>query len=156
MKRTLYLETTIPSYLVARPSRDIIVAAHQELTRRWWDERLDDFKIYISQLVLDEVGDGDLVMARNRIEKVRHFTTLDIDPVVSSLAGKLILLGGMPLKAKADAVHVAVAAINEIEYLLTWNCAHINNAEMKTKIAEICADHGFQLPIICTPEELLG
>jgi len=156
MKPSLYLETTIPSYLVARPSRDLIVASHQQLTREWWNKRQRDFDICISQLVLDEATAGDAKTAQRRLELLKPFPLLALTDEVLLLARALIEHGPIPPKAARDAAHIAVAAVHGVHFLVTWNCAHIANAEIIEKLEAVCRLHAVQCPVICTPEELMG
>lgn len=156
MKPRLYLETTIPSYLTVRPSRDLIRAAHQRLTKIWWQSRLDHFDIYLSQLVLDEAGAGDPAAARDRLAAIRTFPLLDITDEVGDLAAALVSALALPARAGTDAAHIALAAVHGMHFLLTWNCTHIANAEMSAAIARVCREHGWSCPVICTPEELMG
>jgi|ERR1039458_2341116 predicted nucleic acid-binding protein len=156
MKPRLYLETTIPSYLTSRPSRDLIIAGHQQITRDWWDKRRTDFQIYISQLVLDEAGAGDPAASRERLKVLQSLPLLDITPEVADLASGILASGKVPRKAATDAAHIAIAAVHGMDFLLTWNCVHIANAVIVKALAAICREHGCELPVICTPEEVLG
>lgn len=115
----MYLETTIVSYLTALPSHDLVVAAHQQVTRDWWDTR-SAFELYVSQFVLDEAGAGDADAAKRRLAAVADLSVLDLTPDVRLVAGEILRHGGMPAKAFIDAVHVAVAAAHGVDYLLTW------------------------------------
>ncbi len=153
MKPRAYVETTIPSYLTALPSRDLLVAAHQQVTREWWEGR-DAFDIYISQLVLDEASGGDAGAAARRIEALRNVSVLDVTTEAAGLARRLLDGGGLPPEAKVDALHVAVATVHGMHYLLTWNCVHIANAARRGRIEQLCRMAGFEPPIICTPIEL--
>ena len=112
MKSRLYLETTIPSYLISRPSRNVIVASHQELTREWWEKRRDTFQLYISQLVVDEASAGDPVAARERLKVLQDLPLLDITPEVTELATSILASGKIPRKAATDAAHIAIAAVH--------------------------------------------
>lgn len=154
MKAKLYLETSIVSYLTARPSHDLIRAAHQQVTRDWWETR-DSFDLYISQFVLDEARAGDAHAAGLRLAALREAEVLELTPDTGGLARKILEQGGMPAKAYVDAVHVAVAAVHGLDYLLTWNCTHIANASMRGRIEAICRATGFEPPVICTPVELV-
>ncbi len=154
MKPTLYLETTIVSYLTAWPSHDLVRAAHQQVTRDWWDIR-SEFELYISQFVLDEAGAGDADAAKRRVGALKDISLLDVTPEARLLAGEILRLGGMPTKAYVDALHVAVAAAHGIDYLLTWNCTHIANPTMRGKVEAICRATGFESPVICTPFEFM-
>ena len=156
MKSRLYLETTIPSYLTSRPSRDLIIAGHQALTREWWEKRKGAFQLYISQLVVDEVSAGDPIAARERLKVLQDLPLLDITPEVAELASSILTSGKIPRKAATDAAHIAIAALHGMDFLVTWNCAHIANAAIAKALALICREHGCECPVICTPEELWG
>ena len=155
MKPKVYIETTVPSYLTGRPSRDLVIVGHQELTREWWNDRRDDFDLYISQFVLDEAGAGDIQMARKRLEVLDGIEEIKITEEALQLAEKLVISGIIPPVAATDAAHIAVAAINGMDYLLTWNCKHIANAEVMKKIYSFCKSEGYDCPLICTPIELM-
>jgi hypothetical protein len=156
MKSRLYLETTIPSYLTSRPSRDLIVAGHQQITREWWEKRRNRFDIYISQFVLEEAGAGDPEAARDRMRTIRDLPLLDITPEVEVLAGSLIESRTIPRRAATDAAHIAIAAVHGMDFLMTWNCVHLANAAIAKAVAGACRQFGLDCPVICTPEELLG
>jgi hypothetical protein len=154
MKEKVYIETSIPSYLCARRSRDLIMAANQQMTEEWWDDR-NQFDLYISALVIQEAGAGDPVAAQERIEQLKDIPELGITEDVESFAGILIQKVPLPEKAKVDALHIAVATLNGMDYLLTWNCAHIANAVLRPKVEAICRELGYEPPTICTPQELM-
>lgn len=154
LKQSLYLETTIVSYLTALPSHDLVVAAHQQVTRDWWETR-SAFELYMSQFVLDEAGAGDREAAERRMAALADIPLLDLTPDVRLVAGEILRLGGMPSKAYVDALHVAVAAAHGIDYLLTWNCTHIANPMLRGRIEAICRATGFEPPVICTPVEFM-
>ena len=156
MKSKLYLETTIPSYLTSRPSRDLIIAGHQQITREWWDTRRNRFDIYISQFVLDEAKAGDPEAARDRMKAIRNLPLLDITPEVEVLAVSLLESRIIPRRAATDAAHIAIAAVHSMDFLMTWNCVHLANAAIAKAVAGVCREHGLECPVICTPEELLG
>jgi predicted nucleic acid-binding protein len=150
----LYLETSVVSYLTAEGSRDLILAAHQEVTRAWWASR-ESFDVYASQFVLDEAAAGDAVAAAKRLLALKEVPLLDVTSEAVALAGRLIADHGLPSKARVDALHVAVAAVHGMDYLLSWNCKHIANAMLRSKIESICRATGFEPPVICTPLELV-
>lgn len=156
MKSKLYLESTIPSYLVARPSRDIILAGQQKCTHDWWNKRADDFEIFVSDVVFDEIATGEAAMAKKRMYLIKSFSLLPINQNVIELADEMIHGGPLPEKAARDATHIALSAVHGMHFLLTWNCTHIANAQMYAKMRAICAAHGFDCPVICTPDELLA
>ena len=156
MRERVYIETTFVSYLTARPSRDLIVAGHQQVTHDWWDTRRGDYELCVSQLVLQEAGEGDRQAAQERLDVVATMTVLEIKEEAVELAEELVTAGALPAKAGNDALHIAVAAVHRVPYLLTWNCRHMANATMRARIESVCASKGFKAPIICTPEELMG
>lgn len=156
MKPRLYLETTVPSYLTSRPSRDLIIAGHQQITREWWDQRRPDFQVFISQLVLDEAAAGDPTAAGERLKILQPLPVLDIVPEVTALASGILSSGKIPRKAATDAAHIAIAAVHHMDFLVTWNCLHIANAAILKALASICRAYAYECPVICTPEELLG
>ena len=134
MKATLYLETTVPSYYVSRPSRDIVVLAHQEVTRDWWKHRLPLFDVYISAVVLEEASRGDPGQARRRLDALSTFRVLEVTEEVEDLSGIYVKELGIPVHALRDAAHLAFACSYGVEYLVTWNCAHIANAELRRRL----------------------
>ena len=155
MKPTVYLETTIIGYLAMRFSGLLRVAANQQTTRDWWDNHRQDFDLLISRFVVDECSEGDPIAAQERAEYLKGIPLLEISDDVSSLASSLLAGVPLPEKAAIDALHISVAAVSGVEYLLTWNCKHIANPSMRPQIERICRDLGFEPPVICTPQELL-
>ena len=156
MSETVYIETSILGYLTARPSRDIVVAANIEVTKEWWNIRRGDFQLYSSQAVVKETSQGDVVIASQRLEILANLSLLDLNQAVLDLAEQFLERSNLPAKADVDAVHIAAATVHGMDYLLTWNCKHIANAQIQGKLAEISLDFGYELPILCTPYELLG
>jgi hypothetical protein len=154
----VYLESSFVSYLTAAPrdSRDPITAAHQQITIEWWSRRRADFDLVVSQVVIDEVQTGDPTLAKNRLGVVASLPRLLITDQATTLARNILVKGFLPQKAFPDALHIAIATVHKVEYLLTWNCKHIANLEILPRIADLCETLGLTLPIICTPEELLG
>jgi predicted nucleic acid-binding protein len=155
MPGTVYVETSVVSYLTARPSGNIVIAAHQQLTREWWNTRRRIFRLYTSQLVLREAAGGDPEMAAERLRLLQELPALDISDRAGSLAKALVSAGAPPAAAPEDALHIAIAVVNGLEYLLTWNCRHIANAAMRRRIERVCRAEGYEPTILCTPEELL-
>ena len=156
MTETVYVETSIIGYLSARSSNNLILMANVEATREWWDSRRSQFALYISQVVLDEVARGDSAIAAQRLEILRDFPLLEVEQAVQNLAAQFLRQSNLPLKAADDALHIAVATVYGLDYLLTWNCKHIANAQIQKKLAQISLNSGYELPIICTPYELMG
>lgn len=156
MLRSAYIETSVISYLTARRNqRDLIVAAHQELTREWWENRRHDFTLFASAVVIEEALRGNEMFAQARMVLLEQMRLADVSPVARDLAARLLLEAGLPAKANADALHIAVCAVNGVDYLLTWNCTHLANAFMIPRVNRICRAAGFEPPYICTPEELM-
>lgn len=153
--KSIYIETSIPSYLTARPSRDVRTAAWQQITVQWWEQARKNYELYSSELVVSEASEGDQEAAQRRLDSLKSITELVVDAEMKSLAEKLIADGGFPPTAEVDALHVAIAAVQGIDLFLTWNCRHINNAETKPLVRSICAVAGYTCPEICTPQELL-
>lgn len=154
MKRKVYLETTISSYLTALPTRDLVRAAHQQITTEWWQGR-DRFDLFVSEAVLQEAGAGDPGASARRLTALQGIRILAVTAEVASLARRLVSGGAVPAKAAVDAVHIAAAAVNGMDFLLTWNCTHIANAATRGKIEGVCRAAGVVPPVICTPEELM-
>ena len=148
---SVYLETTFISYLVARPSGDLLVAAHQKTTQDWWATRRDQFTCYISQTVVDEASAGDPSEAQKRLAVLATLTPLDVTTEAGALGQAILASGVLPPSAARDAVHVAVAAVHGVDYLLTWNFKHLANAQIMRRIESVCQAHGRRMPIICTP-----
>jgi predicted nucleic acid-binding protein len=156
MSETVYVETSILGYLTARPTKNLIVAGNIAATKDWWTLRRNAFILYISEVVLNEAAQGDPEVAAQRLEVVSGLPLLEVTKSVEVLATQFIMRSSLPPSASDDAVHIALATVNGINYLLTWNCKHIANAQIQRKLMEICTDLGYTLPIICTPYELLG
>ncbi len=150
----MYIETTIVSYLTARPTRDLVRAAEQQITREWWEGR-ESFELFASQLVLDEAAAGDADAAARRLITLDEVALLDTSEEAIRLGHHLVAAGGLPTKAGADALHIAVAAVHGLDYLLTWNCTHIANARTRGKIEGLCRGAGYDPPMLCTPMELM-
>ncbi len=155
MKSTVYLETTIIGYLAMRVSSVLRVAANQQTTREWWDSRRQGFDVFVSRFVVDECSDGDSLAVQDRLAYLDGISLLLVPDDVNSLAESLIAGVPLPENAAIDALHIAVAAVNGVEYLLTWNCKHIANPSMRPRIERVCREMGYEPPVICTPQELL-
>lgn len=155
MKRRVYIETSVISYLTALPSKTILGAAHQQITFAWWEQR-SKFELLISESVLRECGAGDSAAATRRLEVIANLPMLLITESALQIAEALLVRGIIPPRAAEDALHIAVATVYGVDYLLTWNCRHIANPEIQRSIAAYLEEIGLFLPFICTPEELLG
>jgi predicted nucleic acid-binding protein len=156
MSARVYIETSVVSYLTARPSRDVIAAAHQQISLDWWERRRQDFELVASLLVINEARLGDPGAAQRRLALLDGIPLLQITDEAQRLAVAVVQGGLLPETAYPDALHIATATAHQIDYLLTWNCSHIANAEILPRVALICRRFGLALPYICTPEELLG
>lgn len=152
---SVYLETSFISYLTALPSRDLIIAAHQHITSQWWNKQREKFDCCVSQFVIDEAAMGDKEESRKRLMIIENLKVLQITEEAEQLAEFLVVSGAMPRKAMNDAAHIAVAAVHEIDYILTWNCKHLANAHIMKKVRSICQKEGYTAPHVCTPEELM-
>lgn len=154
---TVYVETSIIGYLTARSGGSVIFQARQQLTRAWWDWRRHTYELVTSQLVLDEAAAGDAAAARERQMLLESLPLLDVEHrEVQPLAERLIEAHLLPARASADARHVAVSTVFGVDYLLTWNCKHIANADMLPRIYRLLRQGGFEPPLIVTPEEFSG
>lgn len=157
LRPSIYIETSIVSYLVGwLNQRDLVVAHNQQFTREWWSGRRSGFELFISPVVVDEAKKGDPALARERLDYLSDIVVLDVTPSARSLARELLRSTGIPKKAELDALHIAVAAANGMDYLLTWNCTHIANAVILPMVYVVCRGAGYEPPLICTPLELLG
>ena len=150
----VYIETTVISYLTARPSKNPVQEGRRQVTLRWWGVRRKEFSVVISPLVVDEARQGDSEAARARLAALEGIPTLGLEESARDLAQALIAPGAIPTKAADDALHIALCAVHAIPYLLTWNFRHIANATIRHRLNYICVIHGYNLPLICTPEEL--
>jgi predicted nucleic acid-binding protein len=155
MKSLVYLETSVVSYLAARPSRDLIVAAHQQITQQWWDQR-ENWGLYASRLVVTEASGDDADAAARRIQLLQGVAHLAVTPDVETLVEQLMKVAALPVTALEDAFHIGLAIAHGMDFLVTWNCTHIANAAKRNLITKVANQAGYVMPVICTPEELLG
>ncbi|MBX2807507.1 MAG: type II toxin-antitoxin system VapC family toxin [Cellvibrionaceae bacterium] len=155
-KKNVYIETSFISYLTSRPSRNIIMAGHQAITHDWWEDCRYRFNLFISELVIMEAQRGDEVAAQQRLNALEGLPLLDLSVQAEHFAELLLLHHAVPQKAAEDAAHIAVCCVAGVDYLLTWNCKHIANAQCYRAIEELCIAQGYIPPVICTPAELLG
>ena len=154
--KTVYIETSVVSYLPALPARELLAAAWQSASSRWWETRRQRFELFTSQLVVDESREGHPEAAQRRLNALAGIPHLSMPDPVTNLATVLLTEGALPQKATDDALHVALSAYHGVDYLLTWNCRHLDNAEMKPLMRRVCTVHGYTCPEICTPLELMG
>jgi hypothetical protein len=154
MKPTVYIETTIPSYLTAWPSNNLLMAAHQLSTKQWWETR-DQFELFVSSVVIQECEKGDPLATDLRLKALQGIPVLLANEYHEKFLNEMIAELKLPSKAEADAGHIALAAIYGMDYLLTWNCKHIANATLRLKIVKVCERAGLICPMICTPDQLI-
>ena len=155
MKPTVYIETTVVSYLTSRPTRDLLVAAHQQVTREWWDLGLPNLDAYISAVVVDEISRGNPIAADKWLETVRGFPLLEVVPEVDELAELYFATIDIPDGARADSYHLALACHHGMDFLVTWNCKHLASGRVKLLLERVNSSRGLRTPFICTPEELM-
>ena len=155
-KKTVYIETTVVSYLAARPTGDLVGAAWQKITADWWETQRQRFELRTSDVTVAEAGRGDAEAAGRRLGALADVALLPVTEAADELSEALVRGGAVPEKAENDAMHVAVAAVHGVDYLLTWNCRHLDNAEAKPIMRRICREWGYVAPEICTPQELMG
>ena len=156
MKPKIYIETSVISYYTSRPSRDIVTAGRQQITHEWWDENRNQFDIFISALVLEEAKGGDPSAAESRLEALEAIPVLEITSEAENLATSLVKIGTIPEGHSEDALHIALATVNAMDFLLTWNFHHINNKKKKKRIGKVIEENGYECPVICSPDELTG
>lgn len=156
MKKTVYIESSVISYLVARPSRDLIIAGHQASTAEWWQEHLPQYEAFISPLVIEEISAGDPGAAAERLRAVENLPSLSISEEAEAIAEALLGSMAVPANSARDALHIAIAAAQGIDYLLTWNFKHINNASTRTLVTNVVSNFELQSAVLCSPEELMG
>jgi hypothetical protein len=152
---TLYLETSIVSYLRQQPSARVVTAARQLLTHQWWINERGKYDVVTSQYVIDEASDGAPSLAQDRLRALEGIPLLPADPGVQGIADEIMSRAILPPKAVFDALHIAIAAYHEIDYLLTWNCRHIANGRILSRVHAVLHDLAIPVPVICTPEELV-
>ena len=152
----IYIESTIPSYVVARPGRDLLQAARQQLTRDWWDFQREKHGLFTSQFVLDEITAGEADMARQRLQVLRGIPLLGPNDPANALGREILRSGLLPISADADAAHIALAMVHEMEVLLTWNCRHIANVAIQQRLRRLVEQNGYTLPSLATPEEFMS
>ena len=152
----IYIESTIPSYIVARPARDLLQAARQQTSRDWWELKRQQHELFTSEIVLAEIGEGEAAMARQRLEVIAGIPVLRVNEQAENLTLQILGSGLLPADADRDAGHIALATIYEMDILLSWNCRHIANAAIQARLRKLAAQSGLTLPVLCTPDELTG
>lgn len=156
MEPTIYLETSIISYLAARPSRDLITAARQQVTHEWWALRRNAFELFVSELVIDEATAGDPEAAARRLTILEDLSVIDVTSLAEELADHILHRVGLPVRARADALHIALATSQGLDYLMTWNVTHLANAQIRPRVERACRLAGYEPPVLCTPDQLIA
>lgn len=155
-KQTVYLETTVIGHLTGRMHSDPVIAGRQTVTREWWNTAAQHYRLLASQLVIDECSAGDAEAAAERLAAIQGIDLIQNSTQTESRASLLIQRGAVPTSEPRDALHISLAAVNGVEYLLTWNFKHIANATTRDLIEQTCVAAGYEPPLICTPDELAG
>ena len=156
MNRSVYIESSVISYFAARPSRDLVIAGHQAVTAEWWDNHRLRYDVYVSPLVVEEISAGDASAAEERLRVIADIPSVSIAPEAESLASALLASNAVPANSARDALHIAIAATQGMDYLVTWNFKHINNASTRTIVVNVVSNSGLLCPVLCSPEELMG
>jgi len=154
MSETIYIDTSILGYLTARATNNLILAANMKVTQDWWDSRSSSFALYSSEIVWEEAAKGDRAIADQRLSLLQPLMILDMTESAITLAEYFLQQSNLPLKASNDALHMAIATVYGLNYLLTWNCKHMANAQLQIKLSQISSEMGYNLPIICIPYQL--
>jgi hypothetical protein len=154
-RKSLYIETTIPSYATARTSPDLIIAARQALTKLFWEQERNNYLLYTSQYVLDECGLGDPEAAHKRLDLMKGITVLPKTDKINTLSAIYLNLLNIPDRAKADSSHLATCVIFKIDYLLSWNCTHLG-FNSYVKVLDYNSKHGLEAPLLVTPDYLIA
>lgn len=155
MKPRVYVETSVVSYLTGRLSHNVSVLANQFATRDWWRDAMARFELVVSPVVVAEAGVGDPEAARDRLSALAALPIIRPSDASQVLGQQLIDARALPANAALDATHIAIAVVNGVEYLATWNFRHIANPANASRIDQVCRDAGFRPPIICTPRQLM-
>ena len=154
--KSVYIESSVISYITARPSRDVVTSARQTITIEWWEEYKDSFDAFISELVIEEIGSGDLVAAKRRLSMIEKLPVLEATENSKTLAKALLAENAIPKSSAEDALHISIAAVQGIDFLLTWNFKHINNANTRDRISKVIIQLDYICPVLCSPEELIS
>jgi|ERR1700733_10564013 len=152
----IYIESTIPSYVVARAARDLLQAARQQTSKDWWELKRHDHELFTSQIVLAEISSGETEMAKQRLETLAGIPVLRVNEEAEKLTLQILASGLLPEAADRDAGHIALATVYEMDILLSWNCRHIANASIQARLRKLAEKSGLTLPVLCTPDELTG
>ena len=152
---SVYLETTVIGNIAGRMHPDPKIAARQQVTREWWTTAPDRYDLYVSEITIEECGDGDPDAAKERIDLVRNIDLIETSAEAEELAELLVNRLAVPASEPRDALHIVIATVNAVQFIVTWNFKHILNPHLQTKIANACREGGYDPPVICTPQQLL-
>ena len=156
MNKSVYVESSVISYLTVRSSPDLVIAGHQAVTAEWWDHRRLRYEVYVSPLVVEEISAGDASAAEERLRVIADIPSVAIAAEAESLAFALLASNVVPENSPRDALHIAIAATQGIVYLITWNFKHINNASSRTMVVNAVSNFGLVCPVLSLREELMG
>ncbi len=155
MKPRIYVETSVISYLASRPSRNALTAFRQALTRRWWDKSLGVFELEASELVRIEIASGDAIAAQRRLDVFLELSVIELHADISEFGKRLMSEGLVPRSEPEDASHIAQATLTGVDYIATWNFAHLVNPNTKYRLVQTIERWGYKAPLLATPEEIL-
>lgn len=156
MREQIYVETTVISLFTARMSSDLVKAARQKMTEEWWEKILPKYDCVISPYVLQEIRNGDPEAAKKRMAAANPFSLLATSDFAEELAQEYFKKSGIPKRSILDCYHLAVAAANGVDFIVSWNFKHIANPTIRRIFRGINDKHGLISPEISTPEEMLG
>jgi len=156
MMRKVYIETSVVSYYAGQASRDVVVAGRQQSTQEFWPQLSSELLPHVSALVVKEAGRGNPELARRRLYAIDSFPVLRVTPEAERLAGEIMDGHGIPQEYPEDAVHIAVAAVAGMDFIVTWNFSHINNPFTKMMIRQAVENAGYECPEIVSPDAFLG
>ena len=155
MKLRVYIETSIPSFYHETRTEPEMVA-QRIWTRQWWDGRRDEYEVVTSEAVLDELGAGDYPTKTQILSLVSSLPVLPVEPAIAEIVEAYIVHQVMPQDPLGDALHLALTSYHRCDFLLTWNCNHLANANKFNHIKRINTLLGLFVPMLITPLEMLG
>ena len=153
--QTVYIETSIVSYLRENPAAAAETVQRQGITRRWWEDYRVRYDLVTAQYVIEEAAAGQGDLATERLQHLAGLPLLPLGDDVDELAAEIVSRAILPADAIVDALHIACAAVNRVDFLLTWNCKHIANPLILPRVFRTLDDFGIPFPVICTPQDML-
>jgi len=151
LRRNIHLQCLVP-----RPTNNLIASARQHTTRIWWQNNADNFRLFTSEVVHFEASKGDPQMAHARLEFIASIPRVPVTAESHQLADKLLSCGVISAKAKTDALHLAIATVHHLDFLVTRNCRHLANGEISRQVVNFFRQIGYTPPYMCTPDGLPG